>query len=964
MSGFDVCQHVLNTPYYSDVDLERLRDLGRCGNCDFHGRNLWLCLGKDCGRVLCGDSQLDHSTLHFLTNKTHCIHQNLSTLRLWCYLCSTEVFLNSQQSSTVRTWSEDLNNTDVKVAFLKNRKPKGLQNIGNTCYMNAALQALCNTTPLSQYFLQCLVLASNHEKPALSNNFQRLVQEMWQRNSPGFIVPSGILYGIRNVHPMFRGYQQHDTQEFLRCFMDQLHEELKEPMRDSITHRLTASSVQHELRTNYSDNEEIQEEDAKNRGEIVEGGASSGSQSEAEYETCDSGVSERSSLSDEGERKSVKRKHSHSSSPPSRCRLTTRSYASYKQTTQQSSPVKSKKKPVKYKSIISDLFDGKLLSSVQCLTCNKISTRVETFQDLSLPIPSRDHVTMLHQGSLTPQSISNCNDVYKGKPVALNDLQGWVSWIWEWMKSWFWGPTVSLHDCLAAFFSADELKGDNMYSCEKCSKLRNGVKYSKVLDLPEVLCIHLKRFRHELAFSSKINSFVNFPLTGLNMRPYIHKDCKSEVTSYDLSSVICHHGTANGGHYTCYALSLFTGEWYELDDQCVTQVAPETVSNVECYVLFYRKSNEKMEKIRNKVRELISYKNKEPSLMEFYVSKQWVNKLNTFAEPGPIDNSDFLCAHGGVHPSKVAIVDKLSTVLSQNVWEYLYATFGGGPACNRLYICSVCQQEQEALRQRTQYELCQYLTLHQEFQQDESPPVIYGLSMQWFRQWQSFVQNTISDPPGPIDNTPIIANVNGQKTIKRDANYGQVSQELWNFFKSVYGGGPELIIKQSQWSSSRNSSGISIDKEVSPIQPSKAKSVDSLPINNASVSSHGNSLHSPVCNTRSSRTHSASSDNITLKMAAMNAVVSHRKQHSLGSLKVDRNSHAEDDVFKKGGNQRRESRQGEELVMTCQENYPTVEADNEELDEYSYCPAFTPDELDAYIPFRKSIRHPDSYASQ
>ena len=45
---------------------------------------------------------------------------------------------------------------------------------------------------------------------------------------------------------------------------------------------------------------------------------------------------------------------------------------------------------------------------------------------------------------------------------------------------WFYGPDVTLQDCLAFFFSEDELKGDNMYSCEKCKKLRNGLKYSKV----------------------------------------------------------------------------------------------------------------------------------------------------------------------------------------------------------------------------------------------------------------------------------------------------------------------------------------------------------------------------------------------------------------------------------------------------------------------------------------------------
>lgn len=48
-----------------------------------------------------------------------------------------------------------------------------------------------------------------------------------------------------------------------------------------------------------------------------------------------------------------------------------------------------KRKAVKFSSIVSDVFDGKILSSVQCLTCNTESQCKETFQDLSLPIPGR-----------------------------------------------------------------------------------------------------------------------------------------------------------------------------------------------------------------------------------------------------------------------------------------------------------------------------------------------------------------------------------------------------------------------------------------------------------------------------------------------------------------------------------------------------------------------------------------------
>lgn len=85
---------------------------------------------------------------------------------------------------------------------------------------------------------------------------------------------------------------------------------------------------------------------------------------------------------------------------------------------------------------------------------------------------------MLH-GRNTPSGVT-CTET-----VIPTDV-GWVSWLFALLKSWFYGPTVTLHDCLAAFFSTDELKGDNMYSCERCNKLRNGIKFNKVIDFYRV----------------------------------------------------------------------------------------------------------------------------------------------------------------------------------------------------------------------------------------------------------------------------------------------------------------------------------------------------------------------------------------------------------------------------------------------------------------------------------------------
>lgn len=65
-----------------------------CDVCDHPGPNLWLCLHRECNRFVgCGENGADHSTKHFRDFPDHAITLNLTTFRVWCYLCETEIFL-------------------------------------------------------------------------------------------------------------------------------------------------------------------------------------------------------------------------------------------------------------------------------------------------------------------------------------------------------------------------------------------------------------------------------------------------------------------------------------------------------------------------------------------------------------------------------------------------------------------------------------------------------------------------------------------------------------------------------------------------------------------------------------------------------------------------------------------------------------------------------------------------------
>jgi ubiquitin carboxyl-terminal hydrolase 20/33 len=66
-----------------------------------------------------------------------------------------------------------------------------------------------------------------------------------------------------------------------------------------------------------------------------------------------------------------------------------------------------------------------------------------------------------------------------------------------------------------------------------------------------VLCIQLKRFRHESFFSSKVNTYVSFPADMLDMSPFMKDENGGPLKErqgdyYELIGVINHLGSFGG----------------------------------------------------------------------------------------------------------------------------------------------------------------------------------------------------------------------------------------------------------------------------------------------------------------------------------------------------------------------------------------------------------------------------------
>ena len=207
-------------------------------------------------------------------------------------------------------------------------------------------------------------------------------------------------------------------------------------------------------------------------------------------------------------------------------------------------------------TIVAAIFGGLLQSDVACHVCNNVSIKRDPFLDLSLDIP-----------------------IPKDKIEEANNL------------------TCRLADCFSSFTDLEELSESEHFYCPSCRKRQPSTKKFTIKRLPNVLCVHLKRFWWNGVNRIKLDTFVDCPLRCFDLSKYVISEQRctrlsmaNNDSSYDLSAFIVHHGSGTGsGHFTTFAQR--DGEWFHFNDSTVRSASLEDVRSAKAYILFYVRQN-------------------------------------------------------------------------------------------------------------------------------------------------------------------------------------------------------------------------------------------------------------------------------------------------------------------------------------------------------------------------------------
>lgn len=116
-------------------------------------------------------------------------------------------------------------------------------------------------------------------------------------------------------------------------------------------------------------------------------------------------------------------------------------------------------------------------------------------------------------------------------------------------------------------FRPESMKDENAMHCDKCNKKTFSLKTPKIVHMPEVLIIALKRFEFDAGRGDfiKNNAEIEYPEANMALPLQVTET----PTNLDLFAVVCHAGTISNGHY--YALVRTGHKWLECNDEKIIE---------------------------------------------------------------------------------------------------------------------------------------------------------------------------------------------------------------------------------------------------------------------------------------------------------------------------------------------------------------------------------------------------------
>ncbi|CCH46597.1 Ubiquitin carboxyl-terminal hydrolase [Wickerhamomyces ciferrii] len=202
------------------------------------------------------------------------------------------------------------------------------------------------------------------------------------------------------------------------------------------------------------------------------------------------------------------------------------------------------------KNALHELFEGLLTNQTKCLTCENVSSRDETFLDLSIDLTDNE----------------------------------------------------TLETCLKQFSASEMLNGGNKFYCDNCHSLQEAEKKMGLRKLPKILALHLKRFKYSEEHQRNVKLFqkIKYPLY-LKLESDIPAEKPEDgLKFYQLYGVVVHIGGGpHHGHYVALVKTIQHG-WLLFDDETVEKIDESFVLKftgdspdlATAYVLFYQEISE------------------------------------------------------------------------------------------------------------------------------------------------------------------------------------------------------------------------------------------------------------------------------------------------------------------------------------------------------------------------------------